>query len=129
MPTTSSIMSLHLRYRLWIAEMNSDITILRIFDDYLTELSSKKEKPQVQKGIESFQQQFINQRKEIDNLKHEMHLLKMKLAAHAKSGEGIDKNTYQTDNHEALKNRYDDFRKVFDKMKIDFGDFEAEWLH
>ena len=71
MPTTSSIMSLHLRYRLWIAEMNSDITILRIFDDYLTELSSKKEKPQVQKGIKNFQQQFINLRKEIDDLKHE----------------------------------------------------------
>ncbi len=128
MPTIPSIMGLHLRYRLWIAEMNSDITILRIFDDYLEELSSKKGEPQVQKGIEGFQQQFINLRKENDELKHEMHLLKMKLAAYSKAGEAIDTNTYQADNHETLKSRYDDFRKVFDKMKIDFGNFEAKWL-
>lgn len=123
-----SIMGLHLRYRLWIAEMNSDITILRIFDDYLEELSSKKGEPQVRKGIEGFQQRFINLRKENDELKHEMHLLKMKLAAYSKTGEAIDSNTYQADNHEELKSRYDNFRKVFDKMKIDFGNFEAKWL-
>lgn len=128
MPTIPSIMGLHLRYRLWIAELNSDITILRIFDDYLEELLSKKGDPQVQKGIEGFQQQFISLRKENDELKHEMHLLKMKLAAYSKAGESIDSKTYQTDNHEVLKSRYYDFRKVFDKMKIDFGDFEAKWL-
>ena len=67
-------------------------------------------------------------RKEIDDLKHEMHLLKMKLAAYAKAGETIDKTTYQADDHEVLKSRYDDFRNRFDKMKINFGEFEAQWL-
>ncbi len=123
-----SIMGLHLRYRLWIAEMNSDITIIRIFDDYISELNSKKQKPAVQKSIEGFEKQFADFRKEIDELKHEMHLLKMKLAANAKAGEMIDQNSYQSDNHEGLKKRYEDFRKLFDKMKKDFGDFEARWL-
>ena len=102
----TSLMALHLRYRLWIAEMNSDITILRIFDDYIVELASKKGSPQVQTGIEGFQKKFAQFRKEIDDLKHEMHLLKMKLAAYAKAGETIDKTTYQADDHEVLKSRY-----------------------
>ena len=38
----ASIMTLHLEYRLWIAEMNADINVLRIFDDYLKELIRKK---------------------------------------------------------------------------------------
>ena len=128
MPAIPSIMGLHLRYRLWIAELNSDIIILRIFEDYLEELMLKKSEPQVETGISLFHQQFISLRKENDELKHEMHLLKMKLAAYSKAGETIDTGTYQTDNHEVLKSRYDDFRKVFDKMKIDFGNFETKWL-
>ncbi len=43
MSDAPSIMSLHLGYRLWIAEMNFDINVLRIFNDYLEELSSKKD--------------------------------------------------------------------------------------
>jgi len=129
MPETPSIMGLHLRYRLWIAEMNSDINILRIFDDYVTELNPKKHITAVHKGIESFEKQFADFRKEIDELKHEMHLLKMKLAANAKAGETIDQHSYQSDNHEGLKNRYEDFRNRFDKMKVDFGEFEAKWQH
>ena len=128
MPAIPSIMGLHLRYRLMIAELNSDITILRIFEDYVEELMLKKGEPQVQTGIDLFHQQFTSLRKENDELKHEMHLIKMKLAAYSKAAETIDNDTYRADNHEILKSRYDDFRKVFDKMKIAFGDFEAKWL-
>ncbi len=128
MPTTPSIMGLHLLCRVWIAELNADITILRIFEDYLKELMLKKSEPQVETGIDLFQQQFASLRKENDEMKHEMHLLKMKLGAVSKAGETINNSTFQADNLEVLKSRYDDFRKVFDKMKIDFGNFEAKWL-
>jgi len=69
MARTFSIMGLHLRYRLRIAEMNADINILRIFDDYLKELSSKKDKPEVKNKIDYFQKQFTSFRKEIDEVK------------------------------------------------------------
>lgn len=54
-------MRLHLRYRLWIAEMNADITVLRIFDDYIAEI--KKNDPQTKGVISDFQKQFIDFRK------------------------------------------------------------------
>ena len=128
MPRTPSIMSLHLRYRLWIAEMNSDINILRIFDDYLQELESKKNEPEVKTAIDQFQKQFLSLRKEIDELRHEMHILKMKLAAYAREMKPVNYITYQADNHTALKKRYVAFRKTFEKFKNDFSGFEGKWL-
>ena len=128
MERTPSIMSLHLRYRLWIAEMNFDINILRIFDDYLKELTHKKNEPEVKTGIDHFEKQCIDIRKEIDELRHEMHILKMKLAAYSREGKQPDHKTYQADHHPVLKKRYVNFRKTFDKLKIEFSDFEGRWL-
>ena len=41
MPATPSVMSLHLQYRLWIAELNFDINVLRIFGDYLARIEKQ----------------------------------------------------------------------------------------
>ena len=127
MPNTLSIMRLHLRYRLWIAEMNSDINVLRILEDYLTELRAKNNEPEVKNWVEGFQGQFVNLRKEIDELRHEMHLVKMKLAAYSKEMKVLDPKTYQADNHAALRTQYLEFRKRFDKTKKDFEEFESKW--
>ena len=129
MPVTPVIMKLHLRYRLWIAELNSDINVLRIFDDYLLELKSKKNMPEVNTWIIHFKQQFISLRKEIDELRHEMHLIKMKLAAAARDNKPLNKKTSTTDNPDALKNRYTAFRKKFNNIKKEFGLFEGKWLN
>ena len=126
---TPSVMSLHLRYRLWIAEMNFYINDLRIFDDYLKELTDKQKEPKVKAGIDYFEKQFIKIREEIDELRHEMHILKMKLAAYAKEGKPLDYKTYQGDHHTVLKQRYSNFRKAFDKVKSEFIEFEGKWLN
>jgi len=129
MPATPSIMSLHLRYRLWIAEMNFDINVLRIFNDYLEALSSREEESEVNTGIGDFERKFAAFRKEIDDLRNEMHLLKMKLAAFSREKKPLDYKTYLADNHTGLKKRYLGFREEFDKVKKEFGGFEVKWLN
>jgi hypothetical protein len=128
MPSTPSNMKLHLRYRLWIAEMNSDINVLRIFSDYLGELAAKKNDPGVKTGIDYFEKEFIAQRKEIDALRDQMHLLKMKLASDSRKSKLLDYRTYQADNHPDLKKRYLAFRKTFETVKNKFKDFEGKLL-
>ena len=128
MNSTQAIMTLHLRYRLWIAEMNFDINILRIFEDYIKELSHKNEQPEVKTGIENFKDKFTDIRKEIDELRHEMHLLKMKLGAISREGKQLDDETYKADRHDDLKKQYINFRKKIDRLKIEFTDFENKWL-
>jgi hypothetical protein len=122
------LMGLHLHYRLGIAEMNSDFSVLGIFDDYLAELSSIKNEPEVKAGINNFQEQFIVLRKEIDELKHEMHLQNMKLAEYSREGKSLDYQTYREENHNPLEERYLRFRKDFDKLKTEFSQFQSTWL-
>jgi uncharacterized coiled-coil DUF342 family protein len=129
MPAALSIMHLHLHYRLWIAEMNSDIDVLRIFNDYLIELQAKKNVQEVIKGIDHFKKQFISLRKEIDELKHEMHLIKMKLAAAARESKPLNNIPFSADNHNDLRKRYAAFRKTFTTVKKEFGLFEGKWLN
>jgi hypothetical protein len=128
MSFTLTIMKLHLRYRLWIAELNADINVLRILNDYLVELENKKNLPEVINGTSNFKKQFADLRKQIDELSHEMHLIKMKLAAAARENKPLTKKSLSDDNHKALKRRYAGFRKMFSKTKKDFAKFEGKWL-
>ena len=128
MPQTPSTIGLHLRYRTWIAEMNADITILRIFDDYLKGLSPAKTNTATRTSVDSFKKEFDSFRKEMEELKHEMHLLKMKLAANAREEKSIDKKLYVEDNHAALKKRYTAFRKSFSKMKTNLELIKDNWI-
>ncbi|HWB26350.1 MAG TPA: hypothetical protein VG738_12760 [Chitinophagaceae bacterium] len=124
MANLPSLMNLHMRYRLWIAEMNFYINIIRILEDYLTELSAKSNTPEVEAGINGFKQQFVELRKEIDDLRHEMHIIKMTLAAYSREGKIITQETYQSDNHETLEKRFLSLQAGFETMKKDFASFE-----
>lgn len=129
MPAIPSIMNLHLRYRLWIAELNADINALRILNDYIIELENKNKVAEVVKGIDQYKKQFTSFRKEIDELSHEMHLLKMKLATLDRENKRWTMKTFSADNHTGLKERYASFRKIFGKAKREFEKFEGKWLN
>ncbi len=130
MPGTPSILNLHLRYRLWIAELNFDITVLRIFDDYLSELQSKKiNVPDVINGIIEYKRIFIDLRKEIDELRHDMHLNKMKLAAATRDNKPLKDKISSLENHNTIKSHYASYRKKFSQFKKEFGQFEGTWLN
>jgi len=128
MSAIPSIMSLHLRYRLLIAELNADINVLRIFEDYIQELKSLKAEQEVKSGIELYNKQFQQARKEIDDLRHEMHMVKMQLGEYSREKKKIDLKSKLNRDRIALKKRYIEFRKFFEKSKKEFGKFEAKWL-
>jgi hypothetical protein len=121
-------MGLHLQYRLWIAEMNADINVLRIFDDYVEEITLKNNTNDVIKRIKEYQAQFISLRNGIDELRHEMHMNKMNLAATAKKTGTPAKNIGRTIKHRELKGRYKLFRKTFDRTKREFKKFESKLM-
>ena len=120
----ASIMTLHLEYRLWIAELNADINVLRILDDYLKEIAVQKKGNQAA-SINNYKEQFSELRKEIDELKHEMHLDKMKLAASAKTENVLIKDIEKNIHHKEIAARYNAFRKKFDKTKKEFQQLEG----
>ena len=112
-------MTLHLRYRIWIAEMNSDIDLLRIYNDYLQELKALNNTIKLKNEIERFETAFSSLRNEIDTLRNEMHLLKMKLATFVREKKQLDYSDYKTDNHKLLKKKYISLSKKFGSIKAD----------
>jgi chromosome segregation ATPase len=120
----ASVMRLHLKYRLWIAEMNSDINVRRIFNDYVLWLKTHNHSKDVEERIKLHEKNFSELRKELDELRHEMHITKMKLAALSKD-ESLDMEAVRQDiNHVANRERYEAFREKFTAMKKEFKKLE-----
>jgi hypothetical protein len=126
MPAIPSAMRLHLCYRLWIAELNFDITVLRIFGDYLTELRTKRKEPEVKTKGEYFEKTFLSLRNEIDELRHEMQLGKMKLGAYARDTiKTFDYKLFNSENQAPIKKRLSVYRTSFKKINKEFEEFEG----
>ena len=128
MPATPSVMSLHLNYRLLIAELNFDINVLRIFGDYLTELRARHKEPEVRSKSDYFDEEFQSLRTEIDEIRHEMQMNKMKLGAFSRESKAFDFKVFNKENHSPLKKRLSGYRSKFKNINKEFEEFEAQWL-
>ncbi len=128
MPARPSLMSLHLKYRLLIAELNFDINVLRIFGDYLTELRAKRKEAEVKTQSDYFEKQFLGLRTEIDEIRHEMQLGKMKLGAFSREAKPFDYKLYNKENHGPITKRLSTYKAHFKILKKEFGEFEGQWL-
>ena len=119
----ASIMCLHLKYRLWISEMNADINVLRIFNDYLGLLEQNNHDGPADNCINTYKQRFAELRQELDELRHNMHIIKMKLAALSKQG-NVEIDIKEVIGHKACKKRYKAFREKFSEIKKEFSKLE-----
>ena len=128
MPATPSVMSLHLQYRLLIAQLNFDINVLRIFADYLTELKAKHKEADVKARSDYFEKEFAALRTEIDEIRHEMQLGKMKLGAFSRETKPFDYKVFNKENHTPLKKRLSAYKNKFKKISKEFEELEVQWL-
>jgi hypothetical protein len=126
--TTTSPMSIHLHYRLWIAELNFDINVLRIFGDYLSELRAKRKEPEVKSKSDYFENEFTGLRSEIDEIRHEMQLGKMKLGAFSRDSKPFNYKEFNKESQAPLKKRLSAYKATFKRVNKEFEEFEAQWL-
>ncbi len=125
MPEQVSIKSLHLEYRLWIAELNFDINLIRIFNDRLNEISEENKSPETKKTLQGFEKKFGSSRDTIDSLRHRMHLEKMNLAAVSRENAKPGLKIAVPENYSSIRNDFFDFRVVFNDLKGEFLRFES----
>jgi hypothetical protein len=109
--------SLHLEYRIWIAELNFDINLIRIFNDRLTELKSEQKNE-----AENFEKKFNDSREIIDELRHRMHIEKMNLAAIARD------NNVNSHYEIKIPENYISIRDDFFKFRVSFNDLKSDFL-
>ena len=118
-----ALKSLHLEYRLWIAELNFDITLIRILNDRLSEiLAGGKDESKKEAGV--FEKKFSVMRQSIDGLSHRMQIEKMNLAADVRKNAAPDYQIIIPENHSGIRNDFFNFRVLFNELKSDFLHFE-----
>ncbi len=128
MITTLHPHKLHLEYQLWIAELNFDIQLIKIFEDHLAYIVSNNSSKKLLPKIEQFQNQFIRQREVIDELKHDLNISEKQLAAFVRDMATVGYENERLDNHPGLRERFLTFRNLFEDLKIRFRLFETEWM-
>ena len=125
----ASTIGLHLQYRLWIAELNADISALRILNDCLAGISLKDNTSDVADLIKDYNERFVVLRSQIDDLRHQMHINKMELAVVLRKPRRFLKNSETDIKHAELKNQYQLFRKTFDNTKKDLQKFADKFTN
>ncbi len=122
----ASVTGVQLQYRLWIAEMNADIDILRILGDYLGQKRVMEENEPAFRQIKHFKEIFLQLRTNLDELRHQMQLNKMQLEKLMQKPVQSLAAVKKSISHAALKKQYEVYRRLFLSTKKDFQQFENE---
>jgi septal ring factor EnvC (AmiA/AmiB activator) len=91
--------------------------MLRIYHDYLRELVEQKDAPAIAAEVQRYEEMFPQVRKEIDDLRNDLHLLKMKFASFAREDKPFDSDLYKSTTHGTVQKKLLAFRKTFDKLR------------
>jgi hypothetical protein len=122
----ASLMNLHLQYRLWISNMNEDINVFRILQDYINDGKTKTTDAATLDKLNTYLSIFVGTRKELDDIRHEMYLNKMRIAALEKADNAQEGDVEKDIHHEEIKKRYEDFKAKFKEMKKEFKKLEIK---
>src|SRR5689334_23915963 len=106
MITTLPPRKLHLEYQSWIAELNFDIELIRIFEVHLEHIASQTSSKRVLAKVEQFPNQFIRQREVIDELRHDLNISERQLAAFVRDMAPIGYENERLDNHSEIRDRF-----------------------
>ena len=111
----------------WISSLNFYEQELDILENRLAEVAEKNTDAEAKAGVEHFQNQFIVQRNNIDELKHTVnehrHLVFEDASQHAGHVESI-----RIDEHKNIDDAISSFEKVINDLRHEFNDFLAKWM-
>jgi len=100
---------------------------LDVLKSRLAELASKNNNKDMLKEVEHFQNQFIIQRTNIDNISHEVKMNEEKLMAEIKNNPvAVDHRKVEYHNKE--KDLVSSFEKNMNEIRSEFKRFAAKWM-
>jgi predicted nucleic acid-binding Zn-ribbon protein len=120
MESTASIEEFHEELQSWKHELSSIKHEIRHFEHRLEQLPAHKAPKNLLAQVEHFQNTFICQKEVLDKLRHDLPDSRHKV-------ENVF-NSFRTEQENALNERMDIFRRLYDDVKGDFERFQSSWL-
>ncbi len=100
---------------------------LQVLKTRLEEIASKNNHEEVLKSVEHFQNQFIIQANNIDNISHEVKMNEEALMAEIKNNP-VASDHRKVKYHSKQKDLVMSFEKNMNEIRGEFKDFAAKWM-
>ena len=111
----------------WRKGLDFYVDEIDLMETRLAEIAAKNTSFEARQGIEHFQNQFIVQRNNSDELKHEINLYVQKIGADSQQHAGHIDAALVTEHHK-LQEQYEIFEKVMNGIRHEFKDYLAKWM-
>jgi hypothetical protein len=111
----------------WLKNLEFYDGELDILEDRLLEIVKKNNGREAMEGVEHFQNQFIIQRNNLDELRHAINEHNATAAADAEAHAARIKTSLVTE-HVELEDRYNRLDKLINELRLEFNRFVAKWL-
>lgn len=111
----------------WLSAIDFYKKEIEILQHRLSEIASKNTKEEVLKEVEHFQNQFIVQRNNLDELRHKVneHIHHAKNDAQDHQGKVEYSRVLE---HDEVREDFDTLEKVINDLREEFKEFLAKWM-
>jgi len=127
MESQGKIYTQHEENKEWISKLTFYTDEIKILTGRLEELASKNTTNEVMVGIEHFQNQFIIQRNNIDEILHLVKLNEEALIAEVNSNP-VAVDHRKVEYHAKEKDMVESFEKNFNNLRAEFNEFASKWM-
>jgi hypothetical protein len=125
--STEFIYTQHEENTEWTNKLNFYRDEIKILQDRLEEIADKNNHEDVLKSVSHFQNQWIIQRNNIDEIMHNVKINEEKLQAEIKSNP-VAVDHRKVAYHEEEKEAVESFEKVFNGLRTEFNTFASKWM-
>lgn len=125
--TYTNASNLGVEHGIWLGSLDFYEKELDILETRLAEVAGKNTDAEAKAGVEHFQNQFIVQRNNIDELKHKVnehaHLVFEDAKHHAGHVE-----TSRVNEHKKIDDTVKTFEKIINDLRQEFNNFLSKWM-
>jgi len=111
----------------WIKGLEFYKEEIHNLENKLLEIATKNTSFEARQGIEHFQNQFVVQRNNIDELRHKIKEHIHVFTKLPELQEEVVENERLAD-HENLRDEYQSFEKIMRELRLEFNVFLAKWM-
>lgn len=123
----TTIYSQHFDHAEWLSKLNFYKDELQVLNGRLAEITKKNNHKDFLREVEHFQNQFMIQEKNIQDLSHAVKasekMVKAEIAAHPVASDHRKKEDTSKE-----KEMVESFEKNFNGLRSEFKDFAAKWM-
>src|SRR5882724_10590396 len=117
MESTVSIDQFQEELQSWKHELSSIKQEIRHFEQHLESMAAKNLPKDLLAQVEHFQNSFICQKEVIDKLRHDLPDSRHKVENIFRNSQSVNPEQDGSDAHEALGERMDTFRRIYDEVR------------